>query len=863
MAERVEIRGGELDGSVLDNAATEATLLRLVNLMEKSTGTSSGGGASGSNKLQDMYNRSLNASNKGLNNAAKSSSTLGNSFNAATKAISETTGVIGNLLGKTFGAAVSGAAFAVNGLKDFLLSSYTEFRSLSESGASFNNNMVQASQFAMSAGMSLKDFTGLVQKNNTVLTSLGGTATEGAKRLARLSDEIRTGSVGESLYGLGMTTNDINDYLGSYLDQQQRLGSLERKSNKELQEGTRLYAEELDKVSKLTGIERKRLDEQAKKQSLDPVINLLKRGLSPEELAKSTANLSMAAELGGQELQDAIKEIATGVVKSDLARNLQRTGALTRESAQGIVKGQLDAGKVLQNTGRILNERNELNSQEILMGNEALNKTAALRDKLIKLDSADLDRRDKEATQRDALTKAFGRFPAILDNIRNKVFGAFLNSKFFQRTVDFLNRMADSINGFINKINFNKLIDNFLGTIDSAFDSISNVIGPVFTKIKDFFSNILSNIDFDNIRTILSSVFTQVKDMFVKIGESIDFKRIEEVFQSVFKNRIDALTNIFNTVITPLMERASEVLGQVGPKLLPIFEDFAAVTNGLVDFIVSKVIPILAPIGNLILDSINPVVDLIGGTMTVLKGIVMGDFSVVMDGFGKMFQAIGDQIGALTKWFKSTWNAFGKAFKTLGDFFNNIPLYIEKYISDIPVLGSLAQKAGLVRSSKDVDKELEARLEQARKELAAEGTTTPPVASQGTTPNVANQALVSPDFVERQKLLASGMVPPSESRPVASGTQKLTQEESKKPTASNTQSASTPTTAQQKTETDTMIESLKKIDGVLISMAANSPTQEQTKQLNTLIEQLIDISKQQLEANQDLVKATKGAYKPI
>lgn len=100
MAERVEIRGGELDGSVLENAATEATLLRLVDAFEKKSGP--GGG----NRLQDLYNKSLKTT-------IKSTDALAESFEKTRSAVDSMGSALFSLVTKPLTAVVSGATLAI------------------------------------------------------------------------------------------------------------------------------------------------------------------------------------------------------------------------------------------------------------------------------------------------------------------------------------------------------------------------------------------------------------------------------------------------------------------------------------------------------------------------------------------------------------------------------------------------------------------------------------------------------------------------------------------------------------------------------------------------------------------------------
>jgi hypothetical protein len=186
MAEKVEIKGGELDGSILQNAASEATLVRLVELIEKqNVGSRTGAGsmsaaAQQTNRLQELYNKSLKTSDKELNTLEKStkkasgaltnlakdaagmlkglinsidktvSSGLSLAFSSATPKITELTDVLGNALGPV------GGTIRVFGT--LLQETITDFKDLSQSGADLGSSLLDVKRRAVEAGLSVENF---------------------------------------------------------------------------------------------------------------------------------------------------------------------------------------------------------------------------------------------------------------------------------------------------------------------------------------------------------------------------------------------------------------------------------------------------------------------------------------------------------------------------------------------------------------------------------------------------------------------------------------------------------------------------------------------------------------------------------
>jgi hypothetical protein len=542
MAERVEIRGGELDGSVLDNAATEATLLRLVESFEKKNGTGSG------SRIQDAYNKSLVSSTKNstslgksFEETAKHSDSLGDTFEKTRSAASKLAGGFMGIVSSGIGTIISGASFAVQSFTDFLTSSFTNYREISNVGATFGNDMIEVSRNALNAGMSMSDFTDMIKQNSDVLMSLGGSASSGAQRLAELRDGIINSDLANRFYGLGLTTKDIENFMGGYLTQQQRLGSLQRRSDRDLREGTRLYIEELDKVTKLTGIQRKSLDEQAKRIALDPIFNQLRRGLNPEQLAKSTANLAMVAEIGGTELETAMKELATGVIQSPLAQELAATGAITKEAALAIAKGTADAGPILQNAYRKLMASGRYADAALLLANENLAAGASMRDQLARLQDAGFRESQEQQAQRNKLTEAFGKIPAVFDNIRNKIFGAIISSNVFDKMLTVLENAAVKLEEYLTPL---------IGYFGKLFEDLSGIANDpnqgIMAALKEGIKRLMS--DF---RTYVVPEFSKImKELF---GTDDIMQSVKNLVFDGFKTLVEVAIEGIGSVISSML----------------------------------------------------------------------------------------------------------------------------------------------------------------------------------------------------------------------------------------------------------------------------------------------------------------------
>lgn len=148
--------------------------------------------------------------------------------------------------------------FAINDLGQRLQQNVDVFRTLSNAGAAFGQNLVTLRETAAAAGLPLQDFVGLIAQNSEKLAALFGTTTQGAIEFSRLSKQFRDVNIG-ALAPLGFTVSDINEILLTNLDLQRRTGTFVEGADQQQLDSARSLAFELDRLSKLTGQQRTEL----------------------------------------------------------------------------------------------------------------------------------------------------------------------------------------------------------------------------------------------------------------------------------------------------------------------------------------------------------------------------------------------------------------------------------------------------------------------------------------------------------------------------------------------------------------------------------------------------------------------------
>ena len=191
------------------------------------------------------------------------------------------------------------------------------FRQLSQTGANFGQSIIRLRTAAAASALPLDDFASLVGKNSQVLAALAGSATQGAEFIAGLGNALRTEAIPQ-LATLGFTVDEINETLLLDLDRQRRMGILNRGATNFNIDSAIRFGKQLDRLAKLTGIQRDELRKQIESQQ---------------------SNSKFAAFLQGQ--------------TKDTADRLQSFAGVIGEVAPGLNEGMQD---LIANAGRPVTE---------------------------------------------------------------------------------------------------------------------------------------------------------------------------------------------------------------------------------------------------------------------------------------------------------------------------------------------------------------------------------------------------------------------------------------------------------------------------------------------------------------------------
>ena len=260
---------------------------------------------------------------------------VGQSFVGLGKAAFEGSGSISAFTDNIKGLGLLGNRLDVN---------IETFRQLSQSGANFGQSIVSLRDAAALATLPLDDFASLVANNSSNLAALFGSTTQGARAVALLGSVTR--DLGNKrLAPLGFTVDEINETLLLNLDSQRRTGVLNRLTDTQRINSAIAFAEELDRLAKLTGQQREQLRSEIESAMANERFAVALQGQSEETrrrlqaFAGTVGSISPALAEGFQDLI-ANSGVAVTDAARDIVQNVPQAGALINQLIAGTLSSE-------------------------------------------------------------------------------------------------------------------------------------------------------------------------------------------------------------------------------------------------------------------------------------------------------------------------------------------------------------------------------------------------------------------------------------------------------------------------------------------------------------------------------------------
>tara|TARA_B110000503_G_scaffold122932_1_gene188052 strand:+ start:2240 stop:4558 length:2319 start_codon:yes stop_codon:yes gene_type:complete len=307
---------------------TQEAIDALNNFGKNFKGAKGNSGSDGNEKASMSFNKAAIKSSEDLikfgANVFGSGARVSDGFNAVTS-------IVGN-----FGAAALGAGTTIGAIGDIMAKGGGElikaaegavdtYRGLSQSGASFNNNILEMKNAAAQSRLTLDEFAGVVGKNTQGFAAMGGSVTKGAKIFEQQSQMMFDKGLATPLLNMGMSFADINEDLAEYMVMNRRRFTEEQIASGAAAKASAAMSTEMDKIAKITGQNRKEMEKEVadrmRKGQVDAKIRMLEASGNKEAADKMKLALAEASKAGPGALA-AVEDLFTkGAVVSEEGRS--------------------------------------------------------------------------------------------------------------------------------------------------------------------------------------------------------------------------------------------------------------------------------------------------------------------------------------------------------------------------------------------------------------------------------------------------------------------------------------------------------------------------------------------------------------
>lgn len=230
------------------------------------------------------------------------------------------------------------------------------FRQLSQVGATFGQSIVEMRQAAGTARLPLDDFARLVGENSKALAAMYGTSTQGAKAVARLTDDLRRLG-NEQLAPLGFTVEEQNEAMMVNLEMLRRTGMLESMTGTQRVQSSIAFAKQLDLLAKATGLQRQDIVsgiESAQSNSrLQAALAGPLKGIAADVLGLSSSIQGMAPSMT-EGLNDLLASQGRPITEAAQQLNIafgNQLGPIIRDFTTGVIDQQTALNRIIAASG--------------------------------------------------------------------------------------------------------------------------------------------------------------------------------------------------------------------------------------------------------------------------------------------------------------------------------------------------------------------------------------------------------------------------------------------------------------------------------------------------------------------------------
>jgi murein DD-endopeptidase MepM/ murein hydrolase activator NlpD len=324
----VEILGGQLDGTILNNMASEATMRELLAAVKQNSGGSVSGGsgartggqspAAKLRKNSSVMSKLADGLGNQIGNAIGAVGSMGAMLLTGNTKLSAYTRTLNDqVISKLpiFGGLLGGVGGLLNDSIEVLEEWNDSLKLGTSTGATFGNSILRASKAATASAMNIDDFMRMMSAHSPVMLNLGKTVTEGAEKFSRLSKKLNRegGLATNTLRQMGFSAQDVNEAFIRYIDITGMGMRGDKKSDDDLLKSFDTFQVHLIKMGYLTGKSVKQLEGQMAVANQDIVFKMQMAKLGSDQRDKVNTALSSYVSMYGESGAELFKALFLGM----------------------------------------------------------------------------------------------------------------------------------------------------------------------------------------------------------------------------------------------------------------------------------------------------------------------------------------------------------------------------------------------------------------------------------------------------------------------------------------------------------------------------------------------------------------------
>ena len=221
------------------------------------------------------------------------------------------------------------------------------FRELGDVGGITGDSMRGLQKDAQALGLSMDTYAKLIARNSEGLAATGITVTAGAQTLKQITT---AGTEFEDKFvKLGFSFEAQSEFAAKFLAQQRNLTRINLEDTKALSEANRKYMEQVDELSRLTGLSKDKVANELEAMSRELRFGATLAIAEQKGTAKSIAKAAKVLETqGSKEIAEGFKDIFGGTTTERSKELMAATGGAAAGLADDLENGRISFTEFMQ-----------------------------------------------------------------------------------------------------------------------------------------------------------------------------------------------------------------------------------------------------------------------------------------------------------------------------------------------------------------------------------------------------------------------------------------------------------------------------------------------------------------------------------